>query len=67
MATTTYDVAGMHCGSCANKISNEVAQVPGVTQADVDLAQGKLNVSGEADDQAIRSAVTELGYQITPA
>ncbi len=67
MATTTYNVGGMTCNSCATKVTTEVVKVPGVTNVDVDLTQGTLDVTGDADDQAIRSAVSDLGYQITSA
>ncbi len=66
MSTATYTVVGMTCGHCVNSVTEEVGQVPGVTDLDVDLASGALAVTsdGPVDDSAIRAAVEEAGYQI---
>ena len=67
MSTSTYTVAGMTCGHCVASVTEEVSQVPGVTEVKVDLATGGLTVSGEApvDDAAVRAAVEEAGYEVT--
>lgn len=63
--TTEYTVQGMTCGGCATKVSTAVNQVPGVTATEVDLATGTLKVTGPgAQDTAIRTAITEAGYQV---
>ena len=64
--TTTYTVVGMTCQHCVTSVTEEVAQVPGVTDVDVDLSSGTLTVSSDAavDDSAVRSAVEEAGYEI---
>lgn len=62
---TEYTVQGMTCSSCATKVSTAVNQVPGVTTTDVDLATGTLKVTGPgAQDAAIRTAITDAGYQL---
>jgi copper chaperone len=35
-----------------------------VTGVDVDLAAGRVTVSGVADDAAVRAAVAEAGYEV---
>ena len=62
--TSTYGVAGMTCEHCVRSVTEEVSEVPGVTAVDVDLAGGRLTVTGAADDDAIRAAVAEAGYQV---
>ena len=62
--TSTYGVAGMTCAHCVRSVTEEVSEVPGVTAVDVDLASGRLTVTGEADDGAVRAAVAEAGYQV---
>ena len=63
--STTYTVQGMHCSSCAMKVSGAVSDVDGVNGADVDVETGKLTVSGETfDDAAIRTAIDAAGYQL---
>ncbi|WP_304505388.1 heavy-metal-associated domain-containing protein [Blastococcus sp. LR1] len=66
MSTSTYTVSGMTCGHCVASVTEEVSQVPGVTDVNVDLASGGLTVSSETavDDAAVRAAVEEAGYTI---
>ena len=66
MATSTYTVTGMTCGHCVNAVTEEVTALPGVTAVDVDLASGRLTVTSDApvDDDAVRAAVDEAGYQL---
>ena len=62
--TATYTVAGMTCNGCVNKVTNAVTGVTGVEDVDVDVSTGTLEVIGNADDAAIRTAVAEVGYSI---
>ncbi len=63
----TYTVAGMTCNGCVNKVTNAVTEVPGVDDVDVDVATGKLEIFGSADDSAVRAAVAKVGYKIVDA
>ena len=69
MSTATYTVVGMTCGHCVSSVTEEVSQVPGVADVDVDLASGGLTVTSDAelDDAAVRAAVEEAGYQVAGA
>jgi copper chaperone len=66
VSTASYTVVGMTCGHCVNAVTEEVGAVPGVTAVDVDLASGGLTVTSTepVDDDAVRAAVEEAGYQI---
>ncbi|GAA4226847.1 copper ion binding protein [Streptosporangium album] len=65
MSVSTYTVTGMTCGHCVSSVKEEVAEVPGVTEVDVDLASGRVDVSGASpDDAAIRAAIREAGYEV---
>ena len=66
MSTTSYTVVGMTCGHCVDAVTEEVSAVPRVTAVDVDLASGGLTVSSTepVDDDAVRAAVEEAGYQV---
>ena len=66
MTTTSYTVLGMTCGHCVSAVTEEVSQVPGVTGVDVDLPSGGLSVTSDApvDDDAVRAAVEEAGYEV---
>lgn len=61
----TYVVQGMTCDHCTRSVSEEVGEVPGVTAVDVDLASGRVTVTGDGiDDAAVRAAVDEAGYEV---
>ncbi len=61
----TYAVQGMTCAHCVLSVREEVAEVPGVEAVDVDLASGRLTVTGEGvDDVAVATAVADAGYQV---
>lgn len=60
--STIYEVTGMTCGHCQKAVETEVGAVPGVTGVDVDLATGRVEVLGDADDGAVRAAIEEAGY-----
>jgi copper chaperone len=59
-----YTVYGMTCDHCVLSVSEEVSEVAGVENVEVDLAAGRLAVSGEGySDNAIKAAVAEAGYE----
>lgn len=64
MNSSTYTVVGMTCAHCVSSVTEEVNLVPGVQKIAVDLATGRLTVTGEVDDQAVTAAVEEAGYQL---
>ena len=66
MTTANYTVVGMTCGHCVNSVTEEVSQVAGVSAVDVDLSTGGLAVTSDTpvDDNAVRAAVEEAGYQL---
>jgi copper chaperone len=62
--TVTYSVPAVHCGHCAMSIREEVSDVEGVEDVDVDLDSKLVTVSGrELDDAALRAAIVEAGYE----
>ncbi|UPK74830.1 heavy-metal-associated domain-containing protein [Nocardioidaceae bacterium SCSIO 66511] len=64
--TSNYTVTGMTCGHCVSSVTEEVTEVPGVVDVDVDLASGGLKVTSNEPvaESTIREAVEEAGYQL---
>ena len=60
---TSYTVEGMTCGHCVAAVTEEVCQIPGVTDAKVTLEGGRLTVTSDApvDFDRIVEAVAEAG------
>jgi copper chaperone CopZ len=67
MTTSDYTVQGMTCSHCVLSVHEEVSEVPGVDSVDVDLATGRMTVTGQnVSDDAVRAAVAEAGYGVAP-
>ena len=64
--SSTYVVEGMTCGHCVRAVSEEVADLPGVIDLDVELSSGKLTIDsvGPLALDAVREAVEEAGYEL---
>jgi copper chaperone CopZ len=62
--TRDFTVQGMTCSHCVLSVHEEVSEIPGVTSVDVDLASGRLTVTGQAGDAAVAAAVAEAGYEV---
>jgi copper chaperone len=63
--TREYAVLGMTCEHCVLSVREEVSEVAGVASVDVDLASGRMAVTGrDVDEQAVRAAVAEAGYEV---
>ncbi|MDT0342941.1 heavy-metal-associated domain-containing protein [Streptomyces litchfieldiae] len=66
MSTTTYKVSGMTCGHCEGAVRAEIGALPGVTEVTAAAGTGLVTVTAEAppDDDAVRAAVDEAGYEL---
>ena len=62
-----YIVTGMTCQHCVASVTEEVAEVPGVTAVEVDLASGTLKVETDrpVSDSEISAAVATAGYALS--
>jgi len=67
MTTETYTVSGMTCGHCVSSVTEEVSELAGVSDVQVDLASGRVTVTADQPlgPDAVRTAVEEAGYQLT--
>ena len=62
--TVAYSVPAIHCAHCAMSIREEVSEVEGVEDVDVDLDTKVVTISGlELDDAELRAAIAEAGYE----
>ncbi len=62
MSEVQLKITGMTCGHCVAAVTKAIRAVPGVQDAQVDLASGSARVQGSADAQALVSAVQDEGY-----
>jgi Cd2+/Zn2+-exporting ATPase len=67
---TEFDVEGMDCAECARTIEANVSKMPGVSEAHVSFATGKLIVEGARSDVVagdIERTIAGLGYRAARA
>ena len=57
-----YDVTGMSCAACSNRIEKAVSKVPGVTSCSVSLLTNSMGVDGTASPESVIAAVEKAGY-----
>lgn len=57
-------IEGMTCGHCKSSVEKALLNVPGVTQAEVDLAHKQALVIGTAERSILAKAVEEAGYRV---
>lgn len=59
-----YTVPSIHCAHCAMSIREEVSEVAGVEDVQVDLDSKTVDVRGRGiSDEAVRAAIVEAGYE----
>jgi copper chaperone len=66
MAEATYTVKGMTCSHCVASVTEEVSEITGVQNVDVDLPTGRVTITSEAPvpEEEVAAAVTEAGYEL---
>lgn len=56
-------IEGMSCASCVGAVERALRQVPGVTDASVNLATERATIAGSADMRDLKAAVAAAGYE----
>jgi copper chaperone CopZ len=57
-------VGGMTCGHCVKAVTKAVDALPGVERVEVDLAAGRVSVTGAVDPALVRKAIETEGYTL---
>lgn len=59
----TYTVPKVHCNHCALTIKEEVGELAGVEDVEVDLDAKRVSVRGDnVADEAVRKVLADVGY-----
>ena len=61
---TGIKVEGMMCKHCKARVEQVCKEVPGVVDAEVDLAAKTVTVTGTADIAAVKKAIADAGYEV---
>lgn len=62
MSTIELNVQDMTCASCVKHVTEALQPLPGVDSVEVDLASGRVRVTGNAESAALLAALDEAGY-----
>jgi len=57
-------IQGMTCASCATRVEKVLRQLPGVTDATVNLATETATISGETDAASVQRAIEKAGFSV---
>lgn len=63
----TLNVQGMSCNHCKHAVTTALSNLDGVSNVDVDLATGKVDVTYDEKTvtvEQMREAVEEQGYEV---
>lgn len=69
MTSTELRVEGMSCGHCVQAVTGALQQLPGVSQAQVDLEAGRARIEYDESQIGVEEligAVEEQGYAAQP-
>jgi copper chaperone len=58
-------VEGMSCGGCVRSVTKSVQSVDSNARVDVDLPTKKVRVDTQASLEAVKTAISEAGYDVT--
>lgn len=57
-------IYGMHCQNCVKKVHAALTAVSGAEQVVVSLDESRVEVTGDATEQALTDAIVECGYDV---
>lgn len=57
-----YNITGMSCAACANRIEKTVAHINGVESCSVSLLTNSMGVEGTASSESVIQAIENIGY-----
>lgn len=67
MKQVTLNVQGMSCGSCVNKVEENVGKLNGVESVKVQLSDGKVDITFDESTivlEEIKGAIKDTGYEV---
>ena len=64
--SAVYTVSGMTCAHCVASVTEELTELSGVRNVDVELATGAVTVTSDRElgVDEVAKAVAEAGYQL---
>lgn len=65
MTEKTLQIKGMSCGHCSARVEKVLNAIDGVNaKVDLDSNSAKLIITKEISDEALKTAVDNIGYEV---
>ncbi len=64
--TVDFNIKGMRCDACANRLHNALASVPGVEQVSISFKEGRAQIVFETTERHVNQlavAIQEAGFE----
>lgn len=60
----TYEIKGMKCMGCVNKVKESFEKVPGVENVTVDLETKTATVTGNVTKEALSNSLADTKFEV---
>jgi copper chaperone len=61
---TTIKIKGMSCPHCAGSTKKALEAITGISNVQIDLAQGEATFDGKVDIQTVKEAIAKIGFEV---
>ena len=58
------EVTGMHCQGCVRSLEKVLGKVPGLRITEVHVGGASVEVEGQPDESALRTAIEKAGFEL---
>lgn len=58
-------IEGMSCSGCTARVEKAMKSLSGIQDVHVDLADNSATWTGEVDQEKVREAIEDIGYDVT--
>ena len=61
---TTIKIKGMSCQHCVGATKKALEAIDGISNVQINLAQGEATFDGRVDIQTVKEAITRIGFEV---
>jgi len=61
---TTIKIKGMSCQHCVGATKKALEAIDGISNVQINLAQGEAIFDGKVDIQTVKEAITRIGFEV---
>ena len=61
---TTIKIKGMSCQHCVGSTQKALEAINGISNVQINLAQGEATFEGKVDTQTVKEAIAKIGFEL---